>query len=110
MRRNDPSPHILVVNHVPEALAHMQAMLENASLRVTTMAREEQSLTSIIEVQPDLVILDDMWPETEADWTLLTVLTSHHDTRDIPVMVYTVPVRPVRTMEGRHIMGLTRRK
>jgi CheY-like chemotaxis protein len=93
-------PHILVVNHTPEILALMQELLEGAGYRVSTLPRTGHNLETIVELAPDLLVLDYMWPTSDNEWTLLNMLTIDPRTSAIPVILCTAAIRHVEDMQG----------
>ena len=99
MHFDSRSPHILVVNHAPEILGLMRELLEEEAFSVTTMPREGQGIETIAETNPDLIVLDYMWPGSDNEWTLLNLLTIDRRTRHIPVILCTAAVRQVRDMQ-----------
>ena len=91
--------HILVVNHAAEILELIRELLEEEGFRVTTGPRAGQDLDSISTLQPDLIVIDYMWPQSDNEWTLLNMLRIDRRTRHIPVIVCTAAVRQVRDMQ-----------
>jgi response regulator RpfG family c-di-GMP phosphodiesterase len=53
-------PHIVCVNHSPEILELQQELLEEAGFRVTTWSRLDRDLDRIVELAPDVIIVDYM--------------------------------------------------
>jgi CheY-like chemotaxis protein len=93
-------PHILVINHAPEILAVMRELLEGAGHQVTTLPSAEEDLDRIVELAPDLIVIDYMWSSSGNEWTLLNLLTMDPRTHMIPVIVCTAAIRHVEEMRG----------
>jgi CheY-like chemotaxis protein len=92
--------HILVVNHAPEILDLMRELLEREGYRVSTLPDVEQDLDRIVELDPDLIVIDYMWSSSGNEWTLLNLITIDPRTTDIPVIVCTAAIRHVEEMRG----------
>jgi CheY-like chemotaxis protein len=93
------APHILVANHAPEILELMRDLLTEEGYRVTIANRDGQTLDAIAAVEPDLIVIDYMWPSSDNEWTLLNLLRMHPRTRSIPCILCTGAVAQVRGME-----------
>jgi len=93
-------PHILVVNHAPEILDLMRDLLEGAGYQVSTMSRTGRDLDTIVQLAPDLLVLDYMWPSSDNEWTLLNLLTIDPRTSAIPVILCTAATRHVEEMQS----------
>ncbi len=98
--QNGKPRHILVVNHAPEILDLVKELLEDDGYRVTTRSRDAVGVDDIVDLHPDLIVLDYMWSSSDADWSLLNLLRIDRRTRDIPVVLCTAAVRQVREMEA----------
>jgi DNA-binding response OmpR family regulator len=92
--------HILVVNHAAEILDLMRELLEREGYQVSTLPVTEQDLDRIVELDPDLIVIDYMWPSSGNEWTLLNLLTIDPRTVAIPVIVCTAAIRQVEEMRG----------
>jgi two-component system phosphate regulon response regulator PhoB len=93
-------PHILVINHAAEILDLMRDLLEREGYQVSTMPVTEEDLNAIVELAPDLIVIDYMWPTSGNEWTLLNLLTMDPRTHAIPVIVCTAAIRHVEEMRG----------
>jgi len=98
MQPDSQVPHILVANRAPEILELMRELLAEEGYRVSTIPREGQNLDSIVTLEPALTVIDDMWPSSDNEWTLLNLLRIDRRTRDIPVILCTSAVRHVQEM------------
>ena len=95
------SRHILVVNDTEEILDLFREVLEQLGHRVTAWSFSPDDLAKVIEIQPDLVILDLLTGPTEFQgWQLLQKLRMSRETEDIPVIVCTAATNWVREQEG----------
>ena len=98
MHPDDRAPRILVANHAPEILELMRELLSEAGYRVLTVPRDGQNVDSIVALEPDLIVIDYMWPSSDNEWTLLNLLRIDRRTREIPVILCTSAVRHVQEM------------
>jgi CheY-like chemotaxis protein len=105
MQPDHQAPHILVSNHAPEILALLRELLAEEGYRVTARPRSSLTLDTIVGLNPDLIVIDYMWPQSDNEWTLLNLLRIDRRTRSIPVILCTSAVRHVREMEE-HLRSL----
>jgi CheY-like chemotaxis protein len=98
MHPDGQARHILAVNHAPEILELVQELLEEYGYRVSVRARDQVTLDDIVDLAPDLVILDYMWSSSDSDWSLLNLLRMDRRTRHVPVVLCTAAVRHVRDL------------
>lgn len=97
----DKSRHILVVNDTEEILDLFRDIIEGLGHRLTAWSFSPDDLAKVIEISPDLVILDLMLGPTELQgWALLQKLRMSQPTEDIPVIVCTAATNWVREQEG----------
>ncbi len=95
------SQHILVVNDTEEILDLFRDIVEGLGHRMTAWSFSPDDLAKVVEVAPDLVILDLMLGPTELQgWALLQKLRMNPPTADIPVIVCTAATNWVREQEG----------
>lgn len=94
------APHILVVNDTQEILDLFREILEEDGFRVSLSAFAINDLGSILELTPDLVILDFLMGGEEAGWQLLQKMKMDRRTADIPVIVCTAALGLVRDLEA----------
>lgn len=95
-----PQAHILVINHAPEIRALMRELLEGTGYQVSTLPSADHDLDTIVELAPDLIVIDYMWSSSDNEWTLLNLLTIDPRTHAIPVIVCTAAIRHVEEMRG----------
>lgn len=93
-------PHILVVNDTQEILDLFREILEDDGYRVSLSAFAIHNLEPIIEMAPDLVILDFLMGGEELGWQLLQKMKMDRRTADIPVIVCTAALSLVRELEA----------
>jgi DNA-binding response OmpR family regulator len=100
--------HILAINNDPDVLALFRDLLEDENFRVSTQTYVDRDLTQITALRPDLIVLDYMWANEDASWSLLQMLRMEPATDSIPIILCTGAVREVEALEG-HLaeMGVT---
>jgi DNA-binding response OmpR family regulator len=93
-------PLALVVNDTQEILELFRDILteEGWDVRLTTFAPKD--LASVIETDPDLVILDFLIGDEAFGWQLLQKMKMHRATQDIPVVVCSGALQLIRELEG----------
>lgn len=94
-----PTPHILAVDNDEAVLGLFRDLLTDEGYRVTTQVYLERDLSKIVELAPDLIILDYMWPEEDSGWSLLQMLSMNPDTEGIPIILCTGAVREVMALQ-----------
>ena len=99
MNLNGQQPRILCVNHAPEILALQKAILEEEGFKVTTHSHLDKDLDAIVELAPDVIILDYMWRQSDNNWVLLNLLTMDRRARRIPIVLCTGAMTAVRELE-----------
>ena len=92
--------HIVVVDDDHEMLEMLELALTDAGYQVRVQADFEAAFQLIARVQPDLVLLDLMVGQTEAGWTILTVLRADPATAHIPAILYSGNARFLETRAG----------
>lgn len=96
----DDRRHVLVVNDTQEILDLFREILEDEGYRVSLSAFAIKDLDTVIELEPDLVILDFLMGGEEAGWQLLQKMKMDRRTARIPVVVCTGALGLVRDLEG----------
>ncbi len=84
------SPHILAVNQFAEVLELVADFLADAGYRVATQTASALDSVLVIQLPPDLIVLDAMWFADE--WPLLQSLATDSRTQAILVVLCTIPV------------------
>jgi CheY-like chemotaxis protein len=97
---SDPNPkhHIFVVNNSQDVLALFSTLLTGEGFRVTTQPYVDKDLDKIVELAPDLIVLDYMWAEEDEGWSLLQMLKMDPRTISIPAIVCTGAIREVEQL------------
>jgi two-component system response regulator VicR len=96
MNADGQAPHILVINDSPEILALKREIFEDEGFRVTTWDTSEAELDKIIQIAPDLIILDY---SSETESGLLQQLSTDPRTERIPLVLCTGARRQVEEMK-----------
>lgn len=92
--------HILAINNDADVLDLFRELLQDEGYRVTTQAYADKDLKAIVGLEPDLIVLDYMWPSDDAGWSLLQMLRMEPKTAKIPVVLCTGAVREVEALSG----------
>jgi CheY-like chemotaxis protein len=93
--------HILVVNDTEEILDLFRSILEEMGHRMTAWSYSPDDLKRLMDVNPDLVILDLMMGATELQgWALLQKIRMNPPTEALPVIVCSAATNWVREQEG----------
>lgn len=92
--------HILVVNDTQEILDLFRMILEEEGYRVTALGFAVEDLRKIIEIAPDLVILDLVFDREYIGWQTLQKMKMHRETEKIPVLVCTAEIRKAQEIQG----------
>ncbi|HBO83745.1 MAG TPA: hypothetical protein DD641_01925, partial [Deltaproteobacteria bacterium] len=79
---------VLVVDDDPKAVELLAQILQGEGFGVIKAYGGEEGVTLAMKGSPDLVILDLMMPEVSG-FEVLERLRNWHDTKDIPVIIYT---------------------
>lgn len=93
-------PHILAINNDAAVLGLFRDLLEEEGYTVTTQAYLDKNLLAIARLAPDLIILDYMWSEEDAGWSMLQMLQMNPATSQIPIILCTGAVREVEALSG----------
>lgn len=93
-------PYILVVEDEAPLITLLRYNLEEAGFEVDEATNGEEALLSVVERQPDLVVLDWMLPIVSGI-EVCRQLRRRRETRELPVIMLTA-----RTEEGDRIRGL----
>lgn len=99
-RNGRERPLAFVVNDTQEILDLFRDILEEEGYDVVLNTFVPRSLHALIEVDPDVVILDFMVGDEAQGWQLLQKMKMHRQTQPIPVVVCTGAVQLVRQLEG----------
>jgi CheY-like chemotaxis protein len=94
--------HILVINDTVAILELFRAILEDEGYQVTTdgFATESAALLKrVIDLQPDLIILDLLIVDEQRGWQFLQMLKMARQTASIPVIVCSGAARLVEELQ-----------
>ncbi len=97
---NGHQRHILAINNDPAILALFRDLLGEAGFAVTTQVYVDRELAQIKALNPDLIVLDYMWANEDASWSLLQMLRMDRETAAIPIVLCTGAVREVEALAG----------
>lgn len=100
MTRTPTKPHILVINDTQEVLEVMQELLQDEGYRVTIYSTAIRDLKTILDIKPDLLILDHMMGDEEYGWQTIQKLRLNRELATLPVIVCTAAVKMVKELEG----------
>ncbi len=92
--------HILVVNDTQDILEIFRLLLESEGYKVTLSSFPLQKAADIVQLNPDLIILDVVFGEEKLGWQMLQLLKMQPPTASIPVIICTASEKSVREMEG----------
>lgn len=98
--------HVLVVEDEDDIAALVELNLELSGYAVTTASNGLMALDRVLEVSPDVVLLDVMMPVLDG-WQVLRQLQEDPDTRDIPVIMLTALSEERDLIRG-HLQGAVR--
>lgn len=80
---------VLVVDDNPDIVHLYQRYLVNTTYHLVHLASGQDVFDQIEQIRPDVIVLDIMLPDVDG-WDLLTRLSEHPDTREIPIVVCSV--------------------
>jgi DNA-binding response OmpR family regulator len=91
---------ILVINDTQEILDLFRMILEDEGYHVTALGFAVEDLRKIIDIAPDLVVLDLVFDREYVGWQTLQKMKMHRDTEKIPVLVCTAEIRKAQEIQG----------
>lgn len=80
--------HIVVVEDDPGLSGALRDAFSAQNVMVTIVSRGDEATKTIMDVRPDLVLLDFMLPGTTGEY-ILQELAQEEPTQDIPVIIVT---------------------
>jgi DNA-binding response OmpR family regulator len=93
-------PLAIVVNDTQEILDLFKDILEEEGFDAVLASYAPKELDAIIEIDPDVVILDYLIGDEAQGWQLLQKMKMHRKTRDVPCVVCTGAVSLIKELEG----------
>jgi CheY-like chemotaxis protein len=98
MPKTPAAPHVLILNNSQDVLALFDELLTGEGFQVSTQAFLDKDLDHIVELSPDLIILDYMWAGDDDGWALLQMLRMDRRTTGIPAIVCTGAIREAESL------------
>ncbi len=95
------SQTILALNDSPDLLALYTDLLEEVGYRVSAWQHLNGDLPAIVELAPDLIILDYIWGSEHAGWQLLKDLKADPRMRETPVVLCTAAFKQLAPIQAR---------
>lgn len=96
MHLDGQAPHILAVNDALEILILFREIFEEEGFRVTTRIADDTHIEEIVQIAPDLIILNY---RSEAELSLWQRLTTDHRTQSVPIVLCTGAVREIEAIK-----------
>lgn len=93
-------PHIVVVNDTQEILELFREILEEEGFRVSLYSYAFSDIHSLVELQPDLVLLDFIIGGEDMGWQMLQKMKMDRRTANIPVVVCSAAKRLLDELDG----------
>lgn len=90
--------HILVINSCEDLVSLYRDLLSEEGYSVSVLPELPEDLGPISNMSPDLIILDDMWNVTDDRRAPLERLSSHPQTRYLPIVLCTGAIRQVESL------------
>jgi DNA-binding response OmpR family regulator len=100
MAKKQQRPVILVVNDNQEILDRFRDLLAAEGYAVETLAFSTKQIEAMVELRPQLIILDLTFDREYIGWQTLQKARMHRATEHIPVLVCTAELRKAQEMEG----------
>jgi CheY-like chemotaxis protein len=91
--------HVLVVDDSEEILRLLREVLEEEGHRVTTSA-DPVGADEVVRAAPDVIVLDVLFGSEQRGIDLLRELRDDDATADIPVVLCSAAVEPIRRIDG----------
>lgn len=91
---------IMVINDTQEILELFEQLLTDEGYHVKLYSYQIRDLKVVKEVQPDLIIVDQMFGEEKLGWQLIQKLRMDRDTARLPVVVCSAELKTLKELEG----------
>lgn len=98
MSSNHAAPLVVAINHAPEVLSLLDDLLTEEGYRVITRSHLDRDLQDLRDTNPDLLIIDYMWPHDDDNWAILQLVRLDRDLKDVPIVLCTGAVVETRSM------------
>lgn len=99
-RAERTKPLALVVNDTQEILDLFRDILAEEGFDVVLHSYAPKELATVIEIDPDVVVLDFLIGEEVQGWQLLQKMKMHRQTQNIPCVVCSGAVNLIKELEG----------
>jgi len=93
---------VVHIDDQPEMLDLIRVILTRAGYEVSSENSGAIGLQTIIEIQPDVVLLDLMMPEMDG-WEVFHSIRANPQTANIPIIVITARSQSIDKVIGLHI-------
>jgi DNA-binding response OmpR family regulator len=90
----------MVINDTQEILELFEQLLTDEGYHVKLYSYQIRDLKVVKEVQPDLIIVDQMFGEEKLGWQLIQKLRMDRDTARLPVVVCSAELKTLKELEG----------
>ena len=98
----DLPKRILCIEDEPDMIDLMHVILERKGYTVMGAAGGQEGAKKVVELLPDLVLLDLMMPDMDG-WEVYQQMKANEQTRDIPVIIVTAKAQSIDKVLGLHI-------
>jgi DNA-binding response OmpR family regulator len=96
---------ILVVNDSEEILDLFGEILRDEGYETYLHGMQVRDLKPVVEVAPDLVIIDQLFGDEARGWKLIQLMRMSRQTAHIPIIVYSTELRKLQELDG-HLRSL----
>ena len=80
---------ILIIDDDPDFNYVMQTVLEAHDFQVATATTPEEGLSKVLNIAPDLVVLDVMMPTGYEGFDVAREIREEHDLTELPIVILT---------------------
>ena len=91
---------IMVINDTQEILELFEIILTGEGFRVSLHSYQVRDLKVVKEVNPDLLIVDQLYGEEALGWELVQKMKMDRDVVHIPIVVCSTEIRLLKELEG----------
>ncbi|MEW5959826.1 MAG: response regulator, partial [Chloroflexota bacterium] len=86
---------VVIFEDSPTTTSQLTFYLARWGIDITAYPRGQDAIKQVLQVQPDVIILDILLPDSSG-WDILSQLKTEPPTRDIPVLIVSVIDEPAR--------------